>query len=465
MTIKLGSVLEKFSRVSIVFLVVVICAGNITNSFFLKWGFRDDQRVEVYNAENYLESYSLAGMMQGTAPKPFVYRSAVPRSLKWVAQRLDPDVQAKLYTAIRQNDSLRKTYAHGLPEKHWTPVVAITYHATYMLVVAAIAMLLLTVYKIAQFHGFGFGQSLLFTMAVSLVYPLTFQQGGYFYDFFEQLGVLGACYLVLRRRMLLATLAVFAFAFNKETFFLVPLAFFALTAGQLTLRQRLVWTAVQLAGCVIARYVITSPYAGNPGGTVEIHFMDNLKFWIHPASFLIFYNLIGRGIYTPSVQNPIVLVPAVIFFRAAWKNSPSNYRNYFHAAFWPLLILFALFGYKDEVRNFSLAFPALVLIALHGVRSFDSLFAWSRKGGNAVGAGATALPPYLAGESAKGEVLAAQVVDDQRHDGGDRQRHHRHRRHLAGGEHQQREDQEVDPGAGRADGGVAKQAAQGGTAA
>ena len=86
MTIKLGSVLEKFSRVSIVFLVVVICAGNITNSFFLKWGFRDDQRVEVYNAENYLESYSLAGMMQGTAPKPFVYRSAVPRSLKWVAQ-------------------------------------------------------------------------------------------------------------------------------------------------------------------------------------------------------------------------------------------------------------------------------------------------------------------------------------------------------------------------------------------
>ena len=155
--------------------------------------------------------------------------------------------------------------------------------------------------------------------------------------------------------MLLATLTIFAFAFNKETFFLVPVALFALTAGQLTLRQRMAWAGVQLVCCTIARHIITSPYGANPGGAVEVHLMQNLRVSLNPASFLIFYNLIGRGIYTPSVQNPIVLVPALIFFRSAWRNSPANYRYFLHAAFWPLLLLFAVFGFQDEVRNFSLA--------------------------------------------------------------------------------------------------------------
>ena len=379
---QLGLVLQRFSRISIIALVVVICAGNITNSFFLKWGFRDDQRPEIYNADNYLESYSLAGMMYGSAPKPFVYRAAVPRVIKWAVDRLDPAFQEKVFSGIKEYDSLRKSYASGLPAKYWTAEVAITYHALYMLIVGVNILLLFTVYRIARFHGFAFGQSLLFVAATSLVYPLTFQQGGYFYDFIEQLGALVACYLVLRKRMLLATLTIFAFAFNKETFFLVPVALFALTAGQLSLRQRLAWAGAQLVGCAVARYVITSPYAVNPGGAVEIHLMENLKFWLNPASFLTFYNLVGRGIYTPSVQNPIVLVPALIFFRCAWRNSPPNYRYFFHAAFWPLLLLFAVFGFKDEVRNFSLAFPALVLLATQGARNFDSLFSWARKGGD-----------------------------------------------------------------------------------
>ena len=160
MRTRLGLVLQRFSRISIIFLVVVICAGNITNSFFLKWGFRDDQRPEIYNADNYLESYSLTGMMYGTAPKPFVYRAAVPRAIKWAVDKLDPAVQAKIFAGIKENDSLRKSYATGLPEKYWTPEVAITYHATYMLIVAVNILLLLTVYGIARFHGFAFGQSL-----------------------------------------------------------------------------------------------------------------------------------------------------------------------------------------------------------------------------------------------------------------------------------------------------------------
>ncbi|HMA08930.1 MAG TPA: hypothetical protein VKP68_13745, partial [Ramlibacter sp.] len=108
---RLHWLLQGFSRLSIILLVATICAGNVTNSFFLKWGFRDDQRPEIYNADNYLESYSLAGMMYGSAPKPFVYRAAVPRAIKWAVDKLDPAWQAKIFAGIKENDSLRKSFA------------------------------------------------------------------------------------------------------------------------------------------------------------------------------------------------------------------------------------------------------------------------------------------------------------------------------------------------------------------
>ncbi|MFP3637299.1 hypothetical protein, partial [Bacillus sp. SIMBA_033] len=44
------------------------------------------------------------------------------------------------------------------------------------------------------------------------------------------------------------------------------------------------------------------------------------------------------------------------------------------AAFLPVLPLFVLFGYQDEARNFSIAFPAIVLIALHGATRFEEIF-------------------------------------------------------------------------------------------
>ncbi len=367
-----------FSRWAVVFILLTIGAGNITNSFFLKWGFRDDQKS--YSVENYRQSYSLVGMMYGESAKPFVYRSAAPRAIRWAMAKVPASLRDQAYAAISWNDSLHKTYFHNVPQQHWTQEVALTYHATYFLVVGTIFLLLLTVYRIARLHGLAFGQSLAFVAAFSLFYPLTFQQGGYYYDFIEQLGVLAVCYFALRRRLLLSTFAVLLFSFNKETFFLAPIALFFLTADRLTQRQRAGWLVAQLLCCAVGRYFITSGFQGNPGGNIETHWAQNLAFWLHPASFLLFYNLVGKGIYTPSLQNPIVLVPLAVFFAACWRSAPRNLRNYFHAAFWPLLLLFALFGYTDEARNFSLAFPAIMLIALQGVGRFDRIFAASRAG-------------------------------------------------------------------------------------
>lgn len=356
-----------FSRFSIVLMTLLVCAANVTNSLLLKWGLRDGQ-------DDFAHSFSLYGMMNGLAPKPYVYRSAFPQVVKWIVNRLGPDIQAALYKPILQHDLLRPQYFIGVPGKYWTPVVALTYYATYFTMVGAMILTLWLIFRLARSHALTLAQSLGVVVAFSFLYPLTFQQGGYYYDFIELLGVFLACYCFLNRWMVACTLCIALFSFNKETFFLVPLALFFLYERDVPLRARVGWLAVQLACCLASRHVIMGGYGANAGGVVVFLLYDNLRYWADPKTYFTFYNLVGKGIPMPGIENPLILIPLVVFLHAGWRQTNVRYRRYFHAAFWPLAVLFVFFGFHDEVRVFSLAFPALVLIALNGVGRFGAIF-------------------------------------------------------------------------------------------
>jgi hypothetical protein len=358
-----------FCRFSMVFVLLLVCSGNITNSVLLKFGFRDDHKLD-----GYAQSLTLVSMMEGSAPKPYVYRSTFAKVAKRAAQQLDPALKQKLFKSISRYDSLHHAYFSGVPDVYWTPVVAITYHLVYCFVVLSMTLTLWLVYVLARMHGLSFGHALGFLVGFSFIYPLTFQQGGYYYDFIELLGVFVACYFLLKRWMIACTLAIAFFSFNKETFFLVPIALFFLHQQGVPMRSRIGWLVLHLACCLVSRHLIMSGYEANSGGFVEFHAKENLLFWLNPASYMRFYNLIGKGIFTPSLQNPLILIPAIVFFRHAWQESGTRYRRYFLAAFIPLAILSALFGYADEARNFSLAFPAIVLVALNAASRFGQIF-------------------------------------------------------------------------------------------
>lgn len=369
MNLKNRNLMLAFCRFSIVFVVLLVCTGNITNSVLLKFGFRDEHKLDGYT-----QSLTLVSMMEGTAPKPYVYRSTFAKVAKRMAGELSPAVQQKLFKSITRYDSLHRSYFSGVPDAFWTPVVAITYHIVYFFVVLSMLLALLLVYRLARTNGLSFGQALGFLAGFSFIYPLTFQQGGYYYDFIELLGVFSACYFMLKGWLIPCTLIIAFFSFNKETFFLVPVALFFLHQQEVSIRNRAAWLVLQLGCCLVSRHFIMSGYEPNGGGFIEFHAKGNLLFWLNPASYVRFYNLIAKGILTPSLQNPLILVPAIVFFRRAWNVTCSRYKRYFLAAFLPLAVLFMLFGYTDEARNLSLAFPAIVLIALSGASRFGQIF-------------------------------------------------------------------------------------------
>lgn len=358
-----------FCRFSVVFVLLLVCSGNVTNSVLLKFGFRDDHKLD-----GYAQSLTLVSMMEGTAPRPYVYRSTFAKVAKRMSEKLSPSLQQRLFKSITRYDSLHHSYFSGVPDVFWTTTVAISYHVVYFFVVLSMTLTLWLVYALARMHGLSFGQALGFLAGFSFIYPLTFQQGGYYYDFIEILGVFSACYFMLKRWMIPCTLAIAFFSFNKETFFLVPFALFFLHQQEVPIRNRIGWLIVQLACCFASRFFIMSGYELNGGGFFEFHAKENLLFWLNPASYVRFYNLIAKGIFTPSLQNPLILIPAAVFFRQAWRETGARYKRYFLAAFLPVAILFVLFGYIDEARNFSLAFPAIVLVALNAASRFGQIF-------------------------------------------------------------------------------------------
>jgi hypothetical protein len=330
----------------------------------LSEGFKDDEQLY----------HTLRDMMNGTATRPYVYRSSLPRVEKWIAEHLGHHLRGTLLREISVNDSLRNVYFHKIPSEWWTPVVSLTYHMVYLTIMLATILTLWVIYRLARGRGLTFSQALGFVVGFTVVYQLTFQQGAYFYDCIELLGVFTACWLLLEHRMVACTIVIALFSFNKETFFLVPVALFFLHDRNTKWRERIGWLVAQMLCSLAGRYYIMHGTDHLPGGLVENHLSDNLLFWMNPLSYGLFRSDVAKLVPLPNVQNLLVLIPLAVFFRHAWRRSEVRYRRYFVASFVPLLVLFIPFGYKNEIRAFALAYPAFVLIALQGSRDFGEVF-------------------------------------------------------------------------------------------
>lgn len=352
------------TRAAILVAFILIATGNITNSLLMKFGF-EDQAQHASKHATFIE------MMNGTAARPFVYRSAIARLDAAAAGGI-----VKVRPAIAQSteiERLHRVYFSDVKDASWTPIVAVAYSLMYLLIVTSTAIGLFFVWQIARFRGLSFVRAMGFMVAFSFIFPLLFQRSVLFYDFIEFAGVFGACYFFLEGWMIPCTLWIAAFAFTKETFFLVPLGLFFLHRDGTSLTKRVSWAVVQIDLCLTSRYFIMRGFDHNPGGIVEFHLWDSIAFWLSPKYWLDLNNLVGPGIWLPRLENPIFLIPIALIAHRAWKLSGPRWRRYFLGAFLPLLALYIPFAFGDMFRNFSLAFPAMTLIALSAARRMDAV--------------------------------------------------------------------------------------------
>jgi hypothetical protein len=359
------------SRFSLLGVFLSVATANITNSLLLKYGFNDQPAHASKHA-------SFRELMQGSAARPFAYRSLLPRIDYALAQhivRRHPSLAASF-----EQLHLHRCYFADVRDIDWTPPVATAYTLMYFLILASTALGLFFVYRIARWRNLSFARALAFLCVYSFLFPLLFQRSVFFYDFFEFAGVFGAVYFFLEGWMFRCTAIIVLGSLVKETFFLVPIALLFLHKDEVPRSKRLWWLGVQLTCSLMARHLIMRGFEHNPGGMVEFHLWDNIAFWLNPKYYLDWNNLLAPGVFLPRLENPLLAVPIALAGRDAWHASEERWRRYFLAAFLPLLALFIVFGYGDMFRNFSLALPAVVLLALNAVTDSNKIRLISTRG-------------------------------------------------------------------------------------
>jgi hypothetical protein len=200
-----------------------------------------------------------------------------------------------------------------------------------------------------------------------LATSVSFVRGGYLYDF-PDMCLISACFLALMQRRWVAWYLLLTLAMLNKEASLLTLVWFLAIRGELSRRS---WWAHAVASGGIASGMVLAVwhrFHKNPGGTMELHFADNLRYWASLRWLADIQDSFATGIAIPSALNAvnvILLVGVLVYGR----NEVPRY--VFRAFLWSVLAvspLFLVFGFQCEVRVFSTAIPSLLLLGVGALK-------------------------------------------------------------------------------------------------
>lgn len=287
-------------------------------------------------------------MVDGTAAKPFVYRTLTPSVIGAVAAAVPAPVKERTRELFGRTGWLG-TFFHT--DYSFELVVAIPLmYGCFLAFPFVLRKLLAAVAPGAPLAGD-------VAPAVGLLFlPLFFVYNHYVYDPSTILiWALAALFLLTKRYPLFYVMFTLA-AFNKETSILLLPVF--LVASYQEMRRPLL--AGHLAALALiwlaAKAYVTMRFAANPGGFVEFHLFDhNLDLFSHPLALAYF--LAVAGLFA-------------VLAASGWRETPAAVRRSLLVILAAQATLALFFGYVDELRQYYEATPFLFLLGVSAVRKF-----------------------------------------------------------------------------------------------
>jgi hypothetical protein len=341
-------------RSSLLALVYLLTSAFVLDAFMRTWGFRGDH-----------PRFGFERLLDHTADRPFVYRVLSPWIIETAASQVPERVVERAEDFLLRDSTLLR---YRFAEESWSVDKSLRWHMAYAYLLAAMLATLGAMRWLGRIFFPGCG---LFTdyapVVAFLVLPISFHLGGYVYDFPELFFLMLAVALIAQRRWLLFYPLLVLAVLNKESNLLVALFTPALLWDVLPRRRLAAHFLVQLAlgtGLCLALWMT---FRGNPGGPVEFWLGENLRLWLDWRTYLATFSPVAALVRVPLPGN---LLTFVVFGFGAfwhWRTKPAPLRRLVVAMLAvnvPLLLAFSL---HNEIRNLSLAWPALYLALCHTV--------------------------------------------------------------------------------------------------
>jgi len=325
--------------------------------FYQKWHFR-----EVIPALDLLapSASSLDHMLDGTAPRPFVYRQLFPAIASGIDSITPIAAKERLFSFRTKGGSLvrERFFVSPLARSH---EYFFDYLVVYVFTFAFAFLASGSMFMLVRSQGFN---PLLATAAASvmiLLMPVFMSVGGYYYDYAELAFLVIAVFIALNLPWIwMIPLAVLA-TWNKESFLLFVPCLYPLLRSKCSKEASLAATgATGLAASAVV-FALRSRFAHNPGGSVEFHLHDQISYLLHPMKMLAPVDSTYGIICIPSL-NPITVLVLVFLACEGWSGLSLAMRRFTFLAALINVPLFVLFCAPGELRNLSFLYVSLLLL-------------------------------------------------------------------------------------------------------
>ncbi len=338
------------------FVLYFAAASASFNGYYNKWHFAEA------GASGEDDRYHFEMMVDGTAYRPYVYRQLLPDTANWL-DRVVPR-SAKIW--------LSSHYGIGTEAQEGAIFDSLTvesrdyffrYLVVYVLTFLFSLLAVYAMYLVCEALDMPPPAAVLAPAIVILMIPYFESGGGFFYDYPELAFFALAFWIALRFDWWWILPVAILGTWNKESFLLfIPTLYPLLRRRSSRLGSWLAVAALCIAGGAV-HYAIRIRFAHNPGGSMGLHWRDQLHFFLHPWQML-FSPETQYGVYGFKAFSLILVALLTLAAWRAWPHLPHAVQRHGQIAAAINIPLYLIACSPGEWRNLSLLYVfALIVLA------------------------------------------------------------------------------------------------------
>ena len=300
------------------------------------------------------EEGSFERMLEGTADRPYVYRRLLPDTANWIGQVVPQTIQVRLYNRqVSRPDSLPSPTANN---RVYFFRYFVTYIATFLFSLVAVYAM----YFVCKDIGMSPPAAVFAPVIVILLLPYITSYSGFNYDYSELAFIALAVWVTLKFDWWWAIPVAALGTWNKESFLLFIPALYPLIRRRTSRLGALLAIAVLCSVCAAVYFPIRLRFAHNPGSTVIVQWLDQLRYFTHPL-LLLFATEPSYGMRVPKAFSLIPMALLSWIMVRSWRHLPLFIRRHGQIAAAINIPLYVLFCSPGEVRDLSMLYIVLLL--------------------------------------------------------------------------------------------------------
>ena len=343
-------VLRELCRFALYFAV----AAAAFSGYYQKWHF-----AEADMPGDHSRAYP-EDIFDGTAYRPYIYRQLLPDLASFADRLASPALKQRLYELETDHDDPLIYAISGSPtvlNQRYTFRYLALYLFTFLGALAAVYSMFLLCRELE----IGAAGANFAPVVMMLLLPYVMSEGGYYYDFPELALMALSSFVILRFRWWWVIPIVALGEWNKESFLFFVFTLYPVLRSRNSRAKS--WSAMGamclVCGAIYLRF--RAEFAHNPGGTMEVWWLEQLRSLIHPAHFLYAWEE-TYGIPAPKIYT---LFPIALLLWACWQGwryLPLLLRRHAKTAMAVNLPLYFILAFPGELRDLSILYVSFLVI-------------------------------------------------------------------------------------------------------